>query len=69
MRDLGVEAFETLMVGDELELDVILPKKLGMKAFLLDRNKPHDKGIKGTNGIVTDLIEAVSFASSLLRQA
>lgn len=65
MEDLGVGASETLMVGDGLELDVILPKRLGMRALLLDRNKRYGPTVRGADGIVRDLIEAVNFTGSL----
>jgi len=68
MKDLGVRANETLMVGDELELDVILPRKLGMNALLLERNKVQGQNVKAHDGVVTDLVEAVKFASSLGRR-
>jgi len=37
LEALRVNASEAVMVGDEMELDIQLPKRLGMKAILLDR--------------------------------
>jgi len=37
LEALDVDASEAVMVGDEMELDIQLPKRLGMKAILLDR--------------------------------
>ena len=38
LKLLNVRPAEAVMVGDNLDLDVILPKKLGMRAILLDRS-------------------------------
>jgi FMN phosphatase YigB (HAD superfamily) len=53
------------MVGDELELDVVLPKRLGMKTLLLDRDARCGPGVAEPDGLVRDLVEAVNFADSL----
>ncbi|RLF15370.1 MAG: hypothetical protein DRN06_06005 [Thermoprotei archaeon] len=42
LKILGVKAEEAVMVGDDVFLDVVLPKRLGMRAILLDR---HDRGL------------------------
>jgi HAD superfamily hydrolase (TIGR01549 family) len=65
MEDLDVRASETLMVGDELELDVVLPKRLGMSALLLDRKRKYGASVTQPDGVVRDLVEAVNFADSL----
>lgn len=38
LKDLGVSPGETLMVGDDLEDDIIPAKKLGIEAILIDRD-------------------------------
>jgi putative hydrolase of the HAD superfamily len=35
---LGVNPEEAVMIGDDVNLDIVLPKKLGMKAILLNRS-------------------------------
>jgi putative hydrolase of the HAD superfamily len=37
LEALNVDASEAVMVGDDMDLDIRLPKRLGMKAILLDR--------------------------------
>ena len=37
LEALNVDASEAVMVGDDIDLDIRLPKRLGMKAILLDR--------------------------------
>lgn len=38
LKDLGVSPKETLMVGDDLEIDILPAKKLGINTVLIDRN-------------------------------
>jgi FMN phosphatase YigB (HAD superfamily) len=55
---LKVAPFEAVMIGDDLEIDVMLPKKLGIHAILLDR----EGKIRHTtlaDAVVRDLNEAV----------
>ena len=54
---LKVKPEEAVMIGDELELDVLLPKSLGINAMLLDRERKH--GGKLVDAFVYDLDEAV----------
>jgi FMN phosphatase YigB (HAD superfamily) len=54
---LKVKPEEAVMIGDELDLDVLLPKSLGIKAMLLDRERRH-RG-KLVDAFVYDLDEAV----------
>lgn len=37
LETLNIKLQQAVMVGDEIKLDIELPKKLGMKAILLDR--------------------------------
>lgn len=47
LKDLGVSPEETLMVGDDLERDILPAKKLGMNTVLIDReNKIKDSSVK-----------------------
>lgn len=55
---LKVETSETVMIGDNVFLDVILPKKLGIKAILLDRKRENIK-CPQADFIVNDLKEAI----------
>jgi len=36
---LRVKPEEAVMIGDNIPIDIILPKKLGMKTILLNRSK------------------------------
>ncbi len=54
---LKVKPEEAMMIGDELELDVLLPKSLGINAMLLDRDR-RNRG-KLVDAFVYDLDEAI----------
>jgi FMN phosphatase YigB (HAD superfamily) len=63
LEALGVEAGEAVMIGDDLGLDILLPKRLGMKAILLDRtgqysDKDYEKADAAVNGL-REAMEAV----------
>jgi FMN phosphatase YigB (HAD superfamily) len=53
LETLGVKQHEALMVGDTPEIDIIPPKKLGMKTALLCRTKK--KTIKEADHVITSL--------------
>ncbi len=57
LQILGVRPQEAVMIGDELELDSLLPKRLGIDAILLNR-KDKDKG-QSVDAFVYDLNEAM----------
>ncbi len=60
LEALSVKASEAVMIGDELELDILLPKKLGMKAILLDRARQYpSEDCKEADAIVNNLREAM----------
>ena len=60
LEALGVEAYETVMIGDDLCLDILLPKRLGMKAILLDRTGQHsNKDCEEADATVSNLREAI----------
>ena len=53
LEKFGVKPEETMMVGDELERDLIPAKNLGMEAILIDReNKIKDPPVKKINSLV-----------------
>ncbi len=56
---LNVPPSRAVMIGDDVQLDILLPKKLGMKAILLDRqgNTVKEKG--AVDAFVYNLNEAV----------
>jgi putative hydrolase of the HAD superfamily len=64
LKILGVEAFKTVFVGDMLDLDVMGPKKVGMKTVFIERRpvehvvdvKP-DFVIKGLNELLAVLAD------------
>ena len=57
LEALGVKPQEAVMIGDELELDILLPKRLGINAILLDR-EGKNKG-QPVDASVYDLNEAM----------
>lgn len=67
LEALDVDASEAVMVGDEMELDVRLPKSLGMKAILLDRAGQFSAQRSGmeADSIVRSLNEAIDALTEL----
>jgi HAD superfamily hydrolase (TIGR01549 family) len=55
---LNVKPEEAVMIGDNVQTDVLLPKKLGIRAILLDREKENVQ-CPQADAIVHDLDEAV----------
>jgi putative hydrolase of the HAD superfamily len=56
---LGVPPNSTVMVGDELPLDILLPKKLGIRAILLDREHKASQECRSADALVYDLDQAM----------
>jgi len=63
---LDARPAEAVMVGDDLNLDVILPKKLGMRAILLDRSGAHGES-SYPDAVVRNLIEAMEVMRSWMK--
>ena len=55
---LDVKPEETVVIGDDLRYDILLPKKLGMHTILLDR-KMERQNVDIPDAVVKDLREAV----------
>jgi len=49
---------EAVMIGDDVPIDMILPKRLGMKTILLDRERENVK-CEHADAIVNDLNQAI----------
>lgn len=65
LETLKIKPQQAIMVGDEIKLDVELPKKLDMKAILLDRKGVYVlEGISKPDFIVSNLMEAVEIIFS-----
>jgi HAD superfamily hydrolase (TIGR01549 family) len=58
LQILAVKPKEAVMIGDNLPIDVELPKRLGINAILLDREKTNAK-CPQADAVVNDLNEAV----------
>lgn len=58
LEALKVAPSEAVMIGDDLEIDIMLPKKLGIHAILLDREGKIQHN-PSADAIVKDLNEAV----------
>lgn len=54
---LNVKPEEAVVVGDDVQTDVVLPKRLGMKVILLDRGG--NMKCEHADAIVSDLDRAV----------
>lgn len=53
LKDLGVSPDETLMVGDDLERDILPAGELGIKTVLIDReNKIKDSSVRKIHSLV-----------------
>lgn len=60
LEALGVKADEAVMIGDDMKLDILVPKKLGMKAILLDRTERYStENIVEADAVVKNLNEAM----------
>ncbi len=55
---LKVEPEEAVMMGDDVSIDILLPKRLGMSAILLDREGKNVK-CERADAVVNDLNQAV----------
>jgi putative hydrolase of the HAD superfamily len=56
---LGVKPQEAVMIGDDMQLDVFLPKRLGISAILLDRERKITSDGRLVDASVYDLNEAM----------
>ena len=67
LEALNVDASEAVMVGDDMDLDIRLPKRLGMKAILLDRAGQSFSQQSGSeaDSIVRNLNEAIDALTEL----
>ena len=62
---LHLKPGEVVMIGDDMELDVVESSGLGMKAILLDRTgKLSTKDCKQAQAVVSDLTEAIDYLSN-----
>ena len=55
---LKVEPEEAVMIGDDVSIDILLPKRLGMSAILLDREGKNVK-CERADAVVNDLNQAI----------
>jgi len=57
LEALDVDPQEAIMIGDDLELDILLPKRLGINTLMLNRNR--DTKRRSVDAFVYDLDEAM----------
>ncbi|MFQ5792701.1 MAG: HAD family hydrolase [Acidobacteriota bacterium] len=62
---LGVRGEDAVMIGDDLKIDVLLPKRLGMRAVLLDREGKMRSESRHADALAHTLDEAVDIAVRL----
>ncbi|UCE95212.1 MAG: HAD-IA family hydrolase [Candidatus Bathyarchaeota archaeon] len=55
---LGVSPMEAIVIGDDLSMDVLLPKRLGMNAILLDRERKN-VNCEDADAVANSLSEAM----------
>jgi len=58
LEHLKVSSQEAVVIGDDIDLDVLIPKKLGMKTILLDRSGK-SKNLLEPDTIVSNLNDAL----------
>jgi len=63
LQILQVSPDQAVMIGDNPSIDVLLPKRLGMKAILLDRENSGEE-CEDANAIVNDLNEALKVVAA-----
>lgn len=67
LNALRVKPNEAVMIGDDINIDVLLPKGIGMKAILLDRTcKLSPESCKGADAIARNLNEAMDIVINWL---
>ena len=55
---LNVKPEEAVMIGDDVQVDILLPKRVGMKAILLDRENKNSE-CQHADAVVNNLNDAV----------
>jgi FMN phosphatase YigB (HAD superfamily) len=67
LKILKVKPEEAVVIRDKVDVDVLLPKRLGIKAILLDREK---KNVECPAAITTvnNLIEAVEAVTRISKR-
>ncbi|HVP92528.1 MAG TPA: HAD family hydrolase, partial [Acidobacteriota bacterium] len=58
LEALDVKPEEAIMIGDDVQVDILLPKRLGINAILLDREGKSEE-CSQADAVVNDLNEAV----------
>jgi len=67
LKTLGVRAREAVMIGDDIQLDIMLPKTIGMRAILLDRKgELSGEKCEGPDSIVNNLNQALDIIETWL---
>lgn len=56
---LGVEPQDAVMIGDDMQLDILLPRKLGIRTMLLDREGKTVARSESVDAFVYNLSDAV----------
>jgi FMN phosphatase YigB (HAD superfamily) len=59
LQVLNVKPYESVVVGDDMKIDILLPKKLGMKTILLDRESQNPTTNTAPDATAKNLIEAM----------
>jgi len=63
LETLEVKPNEAVMIGDNIPIDILLPKRLGINAILLDRKKENPE-CKEADATVNSLTEALSIITA-----
>ncbi len=63
---LNVRPSEAVMIGDDVPIDILIPKKLGIRTILLDREHKMSES-QSSDAVVENLIEAVKIIEAWIR--
>lgn len=66
LKNLKIKPEQAIMIGDEEDVDILLPKRLGMRAIFLDRAGKAQKILFEVepDAIVTNLLEAIQIVEN-----
>ncbi len=68
LEALDVKPEQAVMIGDDVDLDVLMPKNLGMKTIFLDRtgtNADRNHGVNAADFTAKNLVEAVDLIKTI----
>jgi len=64
---LNVKPSEAVMIGDDVPIDILIPKKLGVRTILLDRERKMGS-CQSSDAVVENLVGAVKMVEAWIRR-